>query len=113
MSDFDDQLRQLEERYPRPSEQATERAHMAVQSLARPEQRQGWPRRPARRLVLAAAAIAAVSGAAFAAGLAVASSPERTVTAPTASTGPGFLPATGWNVLQTGLTVPPEGPTAS
>jgi hypothetical protein len=113
MSDFDDQLTQLDDLYPRPTAEVTGRARAEVLS-ARPSGRRDVPlRRPGRRLVLAAIAVAAAVAAAFAAGLAVASSPERTITAPTAATGPGFLPATGWNVLQTGLTVPPEGPVAS
>lgn len=48
-------------------------------------------------------------GGAFGAGFSLGSDPERATTSGR-SDGPRFLPAYGWNVVQTGLTVPPEGP---
>jgi hypothetical protein len=55
-------------------------------------------------------------GSAFVAGLAVASASDRETQAPSNETeivGPGFLPATGWDVVQTGATGPPQAPTAT
>lgn len=53
--------------------------------------------------------------AAFSAGFAVAAArdlSDENQRAPT-SEGPGFLPAEGWDVFQTGTTKPPQAPTAT
>jgi hypothetical protein len=72
--------------------------------------RRPWSRR-APRLIAAGAGFAICVGAAFGAGLTVASDDEPPLFAEGAA-GPGFLPAPGWNLLNTGLTVPPQAPFA-
>ena len=64
-----------------------------------------------RVLVVAAVTLALVA-AAFGGGYALGDSTAAAPRGTGAADGPGFLPAAGWNVVQTGLTVPPEGPSA-
>lgn len=114
--DLHNRLQAAAEHYPTPSEQATERAR--ARFLAAGEtSRSGTPRlkllqyRPAVRAVIVVLGVALFAGASFAAGLKLGSS-EPANPSGTAAAGPGFLPAFGWNVAQSGLTAPPGGTTA-
>lgn len=113
MSDeLERRLRAAEQGYPAPDEETTRSARDAFLAAALRDSR--TERRPKRlfgpRLVLVALAFAASVAGAFGAGFSLRSN-ERPV-ADRGAAGPGFLPAIGWNVLQTGLTVPPQAPTA-
>jgi len=66
------------------------------------------PTRRNRRLALGALVLAAALAGAFAAGLAVAPGG-----ATSDASGPGFLPARGWDTFQTGVTRPPQAPSAT
>jgi hypothetical protein len=105
MPDLDQFESELRDQYPRPSEQATTRARAAILAATAPKRTK--PRRRSSRIAAVAAAAAALA-AAFAVGYAVAAtrSTPATLQAPGAS-GPGFLPSSGWNILQNGLTTPP------
>lgn len=103
MSDLERTVREAHDALPEPDPEVTRRALAAsLAAAARPSRR-----RPGR-IALGAVVFAAALGGAFAAGLAL---------APGGSTkgagGPGFLPAQGWDTFQTGVTRPPQGPTAT
>jgi hypothetical protein len=103
MSDLERTIREAREALPEPSPEATERARSAVVAAApQPSRRQ------TRRIAVGAIVFAAALAGAFAAGLAI---------APGGSTkgagGPGFLPAQGWDTFQTGVTRPPQAPSAT
>jgi Protein of unknown function (DUF4232) len=102
MSDLERTLRDARASLPEPDPSATDGARGAVLA-ATPS-----PSRRARRLALGALVAAAALAGAFAAGLAVAPGG-----ATTDADGPGFLPAQGWDTFQTGVTRPPQAPSAT
>jgi hypothetical protein len=125
MSDaLDDRLRRAASSYASPDEQARARARDAFLEAAAGSTRPGTAERTRRfrfgpRLAAVGLAFAACVGGAFGAGFGVGSSGTSTSTstatipiAANSAAGPGFLPAAGWNVVQTGATVPPLAPTA-
>jgi hypothetical protein len=101
MSDLERTIRESRDALPEPDDVATERARQAV--LAAPRGRRH------RRRVAAAIAFAAALAGAFVLGLVLAPGGATK----TAASGPGFLPAPGWETFQTGLTTPPRTPTAT
>ncbi len=105
MSDLERTIRDARESLPEPEHSATEQARAAVLA-ATPKARAR--RRSGRIALVALAFVAAVAGA-FAAGLALAPGGATK----TAADGPGFLPAQGWDTFQTGVTRPPQSPSAT
>lgn len=125
MSDtLDDRLRRAASSYALPDEQASSRARDAFLEAAAPPARPVAEDRRRRfhvapRLAALGLAFAVGVGGAFGAGFGVGSSEGSTSTftatipiAANSAAGPGFLPAAGWNIVQTGPTVPPLAPTA-
>lgn len=112
-NDLDDRLRAAADGYPLPHNEATRRARKLflrhVGNAMKPHPSSRSRRLLVSRVGLVAAVFVVSVGGAFGAGFSLGSSPGRPTTSQ-GSDGPGFLPAYGWNVLQTGLTVPPEGP---
>ena len=103
MTGLDDRLRDAGDALGEADAVATERARRAVLAAV------GRP--PRWRLAAAALAFAATVSAAFSIGYFVApSGASDDVGAPS---GPGFLPATGWETFQTGATSPPQAPSAT
>jgi hypothetical protein len=102
MSDLERTLREARDRLPQPDAPATANARRAVVAATPASRRR-------RGLALGALVFAAAVAAAFAAGLALAPGGATR----TAANGPGFLPATGWETFQTGLTREPMAPTAT
>jgi hypothetical protein len=120
MSDeIEARLRAGESAYPEPSDEATRLARAAFMATAASrrgqaassETRERWfRRRPVLVAAVFAAAVAAAFGGGFSAGAESSSSSSPSSAA--IADAPGFLPAPGWNVLQSGSMVPPEGPSA-
>jgi hypothetical protein len=100
MSDLERTLRDARATLPEPDDAATAHARSAVLTAARPRR---------RRAVISALALAAALGGAFAAGLALASGGASQPEA----NGPGFLPSSGWETFQTGLTAEPQAVSAT
>jgi hypothetical protein len=113
--ELEGRLRVAAERIRGPSADATRRAREAVLSGV-PEEGPARSRGRRRRLLalVGAASIVALSGA-FSAGFAVAAARDLPSTPDRGAQpeGPGFLPAPGWDVFQTGTTRPPQAPTAT
>ena len=110
--ELDRRLRDVGTRIPKPSEAATVGARNVVVASGPRKGRDGIRKGPRlrRRAVLASAAIVVAITGAFLSGLAVAATPEGQAAR---IEGPGFLPAPGWDVFQTGTTEPPQAPTAT
>lgn len=123
MSDeIDSRIRAAGEHLPAPAEAETLAARERFLATAGRTARV----RPQRRLLRRRAAVLvpallACLAAAFGVGYAVASASRGEPAPPPAtdsgkkprlSAGPGFLPATGWDVAATGTTAPPQAPTA-
>jgi hypothetical protein len=108
-------LRAAREGMPGPSATATRRARDAVLSGSASDQ--GRLIRAGRRRLVAVFATGAVTAlaAAFFAGFAVAAARDLPPGGDGEGliTGPGFLPAPGWDVFETGTTEPPQAPTAT
>jgi hypothetical protein len=102
MSDLERAVRDARASLPEPEPYVTDGARAAV--LAATPRRS----RRTRRLALGALVSAAALAGAFAAGLAVAGGG-----ATNEADGPGFLPAQGWDTFQTGVTKPPQAPSAT
>jgi Protein of unknown function (DUF4232) len=102
MSDLERTLRDARASLPEPEPSITDEARTAVLAV-RPR-----PTRRNRRLALGVLALAAALAGAFAAGLAVAPGG-----ATSDASGPGFLPARGWDTFQTSVTRPPQAPSAT
>jgi hypothetical protein len=103
MSDLERTVCEAREALPEPEPDVTRRALAAsIAAADRPLRR-----RPGR-IALGAVVFAAALGGAFAAGLALAPGGSTK-----GSGGPGFLPAQGWDTFQTGVTRPPQGPSAT
>ena len=100
---------------PGSSAEATQRARMAVLT-GQPQARSGMSKDNRRRRFKALALFAALMTVvvAFFAGFAVAAArdPANDQHASMPES-PGFLPAEGWDVFQTGTTEPPQAPTAT
>jgi len=116
MSSLEQRIRARAAEYPEPSNEAMRLARAAF--IAAATQRSRGARvggLPTRRFVLRPLLVGLVFvvsvGAAFGSGFSVGST-DQSPSATAVADGPGFLPAPGWNVLQTGLRVPPEGPSA-
>lgn len=116
MSDeLERRLRAAQQDYPTPDEVTTTRARDAFLAAARTSSRaeRRHKRIFGRRVALVSLAFVASLAGAFGGGFSLGST-ERTAerSAEHDAAGPGFIPAIGWNVLQTGLTVPPQAPAA-
>jgi hypothetical protein len=108
-TDLEHQLRAARDELPEPDPAVGQRALSATLAVVgRPETRPA--RRWRLRLVLAAVVLA-VAAAAFAVGMWAAPG-TKSASASAKAAGPGFLPATGWNTYQTGITSPPQAPSA-
>jgi hypothetical protein len=114
---FEERLREAFDHLPLPTEDVTKTTRgVALDVLGDGSPRPTRGRRGGRRLLAAAAGLATLGVlAGFAMGRTLA--PERTTTrteaAPLSATGgPGFLPAGGWNTAQTGTSELPQAATA-
>ena len=98
-----------------PNAEATERERAAVLPGRPPTRFRRGPGSRRRVLALVMIGGALMVAAAFSAGFAVAAARDLSDDAPRGSTpeGPGFLPAPGWDLFQTGTTQPPQAPTAT
>jgi len=116
--DLQNQLRSAADDYPAPTMKATERARRAFLNAV--SKSPAGPRRTGYgRIAAAAAAFIVCVAAAFGTGFAVASSDNAAISTTTSTatsatgglesaSGPGFLPASGWNIAQTTATVPSD-----
>jgi hypothetical protein len=107
MDEMERRIRAAGEDLPAPSARATARAREAVLGAASREPVRGRSGRRSRRIAFLAVASLVVIGS-FSAGFAVAEGRDPQVE----PEGPGFLPASGWDVFSTGTTEPPQAPTA-
>jgi len=109
-NDLENRLRALADDYPSPDLGATAESRAAFLDAAARSRRRRFSRGRILRPALVAAGFVVCVGAAFGAGLTVGD--ERPPLAAEGAAGPGFLPAPGWNALNSGLTVPPQAPSA-
>ena len=107
-TDFERRLRAARNALPGPDRTVTEATEASVLAALPPPRRAAF--RP-RTLAIAAAVILAVGAAGFGVGRWVGPSSGNAATPP-AGFAPGFVPAEGWNAVSTGLTKPPQAPTA-
>ena len=111
--EIEERLRAEAGRFPNPSSEATALARQRIvqsgvarygAASAKPSRRRTWAK-------LLAAALLAIA-VAFPSGYAVAAARSTAPPSPLAEVGPGFLPAEGWDTLNTGLTGSRQAPVA-